>query len=81
MQESPLTIRLTKPEDAPHLMQWLSDPKILRWFPMYDARGLGGCHAIGDLNRLINECMNAVCGRDWGTLDQLHHQVIRTDVV
>lgn len=35
---SPLTFRLTLPEDAPHLLQWLSDPKILRWFPMYDAR-------------------------------------------
>lgn len=35
---SPLTFRLTRPEDAPYLMQWLSDPKILRWFPMFDAR-------------------------------------------
>ena len=33
-----LTFRLTRPEDAPPLMQWLSDPKILRWFPMFDAR-------------------------------------------
>ncbi|MBS0605246.1 MAG: GNAT family N-acetyltransferase [Verrucomicrobia bacterium] len=35
---SPLTFRLTNQEDAVPLSQWLSDPKILRWFPMYDAR-------------------------------------------
>lgn len=35
---SELEIRLTKPEDAPHLQQWLSDPKILRWFPMINER-------------------------------------------
>jgi putative acetyltransferase len=35
---SPLTFRLTQIDDAPHLAQWLSDPKILRWFPMCDAR-------------------------------------------
>lgn len=33
-----LTFRFTKEEDAPHLMQWLSEPTILRWFPMIDAR-------------------------------------------
>ena len=39
MSDAPqLTFRLTKEEDAPYLLQWLSDPKILRWFPMYDAR-------------------------------------------
>lgn len=31
-------IRPTEPGDAPLLFQWLSDPKILRWFPMFDAR-------------------------------------------
>jgi RimJ/RimL family protein N-acetyltransferase len=34
----PLTFRLTNQEDAPFLLQWLSDPKVLRWFPMCDAR-------------------------------------------
>jgi putative acetyltransferase len=34
----PLTFRLTQLEDTPHLLRWLSDPKILRWFPMFDAR-------------------------------------------
>lgn len=39
MSDAPrLTFRLTKEEDAPHLLQWLSDPKVIRWFPMYDAR-------------------------------------------
>jgi RimJ/RimL family protein N-acetyltransferase len=33
-----LTFRPTRLEDAPPLMQWLSDPKVLRWFPMFDAR-------------------------------------------
>jgi RimJ/RimL family protein N-acetyltransferase len=35
---SPVTFRLTQPDDASHLLKWLSDPKILKWFPMYDAR-------------------------------------------
>lgn len=35
---SPLTFRPTNADDAPYLLQWLSDPKILRWFPMFDAR-------------------------------------------
>jgi len=33
-----LTFRLTQPEDAPFLSLWLSDPHILCWFPMIDAR-------------------------------------------
>ncbi len=33
-----LSIRLTRFDDAPPLMKWLMDPKILRWFPMIDAR-------------------------------------------
>lgn len=34
-----IRIRVTRPdEDAPHLKSWLSDPKILRWFPMFDER-------------------------------------------
>lgn len=35
---SPLGFRETLPEDAPPLTQWLSDPNILLWFPMCDAR-------------------------------------------
>jgi RimJ/RimL family protein N-acetyltransferase len=35
---SPLSFRPTIADDAPFLLQWLSDPKILRWFPMFDPR-------------------------------------------
>lgn len=35
---SDLTFRLTQPEDAPRLTQWLMDPDILRWFPMENLR-------------------------------------------
>lgn len=35
---SSLTFRLTQPDDGVPLAKWLSDPKILRWFPMCDAR-------------------------------------------
>ncbi len=35
---SPLTFRLTSIEDTPFLLRWLSDPQILRWFPMFDAK-------------------------------------------
>lgn len=38
MTSSPLDFRLTMPEDAPFLQKWLTDPKILHWFPMLDAR-------------------------------------------
>ncbi len=38
MHQPSFTFRLTNAEDAPYLLQWLSDPKILRWFPMFDAR-------------------------------------------
>ena len=33
-----ITVRLTQLEDAPHLIEWLSDEKVLCWFPMSDAR-------------------------------------------
>lgn len=35
---SEVKIRLTQPEDAPFLTKWLTDPKILRWFPMISVR-------------------------------------------
>lgn len=38
MTQPELSFRLTRAEDAPPLMQWLMDPKILPWFPMIDAR-------------------------------------------
>ncbi len=33
-----IEIRPATPEEAPYLSQWLTDPAILRWFPMTDAR-------------------------------------------
>jgi RimJ/RimL family protein N-acetyltransferase len=38
MQQPSLIFRSTIPEDAPPLTEWLSDPVIMRWFPMCDAR-------------------------------------------
>jgi putative acetyltransferase len=38
MKEGDLQIRLTVFEDAPYLMEWLSKPDALCWFPMFDAR-------------------------------------------
>jgi ribosomal protein S18 acetylase RimI-like enzyme len=34
----PVSFRLTTEEDAPHLKEWLLEPGVLRWFPMYDER-------------------------------------------
>jgi RimJ/RimL family protein N-acetyltransferase len=34
--KSALSIRLTRNEDAPHLLRWLEDPEVGRWFPMED---------------------------------------------
>ena len=33
-----IEIRPAVPEEASYLNQWLTDPEILRWFPMSDAR-------------------------------------------
>jgi putative acetyltransferase len=33
-----LTIRFAVEEDKKYLVQWMSEPEILRWFPMSDAR-------------------------------------------
>jgi GNAT superfamily N-acetyltransferase len=38
MSSAHLTFRLASHEDAPYLTEWLTEPSILRWFPMYDAR-------------------------------------------
>lgn len=35
---SKISFRPTQMEDAPLLKQWLSDPKILQWFPMTDEK-------------------------------------------
>lgn len=33
-----IEIRPAVPEEATYLSQWLTDPSVLRWFPMTDAR-------------------------------------------
>ncbi|HEX2579025.1 MAG TPA: GNAT family N-acetyltransferase [Rhabdochlamydiaceae bacterium] len=33
-----IEIRPSNPDEAPYLQQWLTEPAILRWFPMTDAR-------------------------------------------
>src|ERR1700738_716412 len=38
MSSKHLTFRLASHEDAPYLTEWLTEPSILRWFPMCDAR-------------------------------------------
>lgn len=38
MIDPSFTFRLTQPEDAPFLSRWLTDPKILCWFPMTDSK-------------------------------------------
>ncbi len=35
---SELTVRFTEEEDAPYIKKWLSDPQILKWFPLQDER-------------------------------------------
>lgn len=32
-----IEIKTSRPEEAAHLTEWLSDPGILRWFPMTEA--------------------------------------------
>jgi putative acetyltransferase len=34
--KSPVTFRFTEMSDAKYLKQWLHEPGVLRWFPMYD---------------------------------------------
>jgi len=34
----PLTFRFSTEEDGVHLKEWLLEPQVLRWFPMYDER-------------------------------------------
>jgi putative acetyltransferase len=38
MTDSKIHIRVTQLEDAEHLKQWLFEPGVLRWFPMFDER-------------------------------------------
>lgn len=46
LKRQDLRFRVTTQEDAPYLTEWLSDPKILPWFPMTDAREIEDCVRI-----------------------------------
>ncbi len=37
-RKSEITIRYMVEEDAPYLTQWLLQPEVLKYFPMYDVR-------------------------------------------
>lgn len=36
--EDQISIRFAKKEDEPHLVRWLMEPGVLRWFPMCDLK-------------------------------------------
>jgi RimJ/RimL family protein N-acetyltransferase len=54
-------IRDTVMEDAPHLTKWLTDPLILRWFPMFDEREIEDAVRIWISYSKIGACITA----DW----------------
>jgi putative acetyltransferase len=44
--EEKITIRFSEMSDEKHLVEWLSEPGILRWFPMCDQREIKDAAAI-----------------------------------
>ncbi len=61
--ESKITIRVTRPdEDAPHLKRWLSEPGVLRWFPMFDEREIDDAVRIWVGYSKLEACFTA----EWG---------------
>jgi len=59
IDSSDFKIRLTTFEDAPHLMKWLSQPDILRWFPMIDAREIEDAVRIWIGYSKLQACLTA----------------------
>ncbi|HEY2811623.1 MAG TPA: GNAT family N-acetyltransferase [Rhabdochlamydiaceae bacterium] len=59
--KDPLTFRLSSLEDGHYLARWLSEPSILRWFPMYDAREIDDAVRIWLSYSRIHACLTA----DW----------------
>lgn len=57
---SHLSFRLTNQDDAPFLLEWLSDPKILCWFPMCDAREIEDAVRIWVGYSRIESCITAL---------------------
>lgn len=54
-------IRPTEISDAPYLMQWLTEPDVLRWFPMCDAREIEDAARIWVGYAHIRAGLTAVC--------------------
>lgn len=62
-----LTFRITEETDTPYLVGFLTDPKILRWFPMIDAREIEDAARIwvsyGKIKAAMTALWNGVpCG-------------------
>ncbi len=55
-----IKIRFTLEEDAPLLKRWLSDPQILRWFPMCDEREIDDAVRIWVSYSKIQACLTAL---------------------
>lgn len=54
-----LTFRFSTYEDGVYLAQWLTEPSILRWFPMYDAREIEDAVRIWISYARIHACLTA----------------------
>ena len=54
-----IEIRLAVPEEAPYLSQWLTDPAILRWFPMTDVKEIDDAVRIWMGYSKLHACFTA----------------------
>jgi hypothetical protein len=48
---------------------------------VHDTSSMRGGQSVGDLHGQIKQLTRVVDRRDGGAFDELHHQVVRTDVV
>ncbi len=69
-----ISFRLTQVEDAPCLKQWISDPKILQWFPMTDEREIDDAVRIWIGYSKIGAGITAVCNGEPCGLANLYIQ-------
>jgi GNAT superfamily N-acetyltransferase len=56
-----LKIRFAVEEDKKHLIQWMNDPEILRWFPMTNAREIEDACTIVFSYVRYQAVLTAVC--------------------
>lgn len=54
-----ISIRFTEQEDATFLAKWLSDPVILRWFPMFDDREIEDAVRLWVSYAKLQACLTA----------------------